>query len=177
MMMVQDEGDVPPEPVKKSPSEVPVINTSTSSLDMDYPSEWMKTSLAQVTEKSMKAHDQPTKRPIPTHSWLQPGQVGKEATAEEETKDPKKLLQEFVDRFQHKANPTPKVAMKHEAKHFTMGTPPVTPERSPAGPPGLGTRVFSVISPTVPLRHEEKIIAQNNRAMIIKKNMKCLFGQ
>ena len=38
--MVLEEGDVPQEPVRTSPSEVPVPDTS--SLELEYPQNWMK---------------------------------------------------------------------------------------------------------------------------------------
>ena len=61
MVMVLVEGDVPHEPVRTSPSEVPVPDTS--SLELEYPQNWMKAKLDQVTEKHIKARDQPAKRP------------------------------------------------------------------------------------------------------------------
>jgi hypothetical protein len=122
----------------------------------------MKTILAQGTEKSTAAHGPTATSLTPTEesgdAWLQPvpsvNVVGK-AASEEENKDPRKTLQEFVEKFQHKANPTPTVAPKLRVKHFTVEIS-VTPKRPPASPPGLGTQEFPVISPKVPLRQEEK---------------------
>ena len=63
----------------------------------------------------------------------------KAEAGEEESKDPRKLLQEFLEKFQHKANPMPTVAPKLRATYFTLETPPATPKSPLASPPGLGT--------------------------------------
>ena len=64
--------------------------------------------------------------------------------------------------------PERKHMLKPESQHFTVGTPEESNAKTPASPPGLGTREYPVLSPTVPLRHEEKDIAQNNRTQQIK---------
>ena len=72
--------------------------------------------------------------------------------------------------------PARKRMLKPEAQHFTVGTPEEGNAKTPTSPPGLGTREYPTLSPTVPLRHEEKEIALNNTRKI-KKNMRYLFGQ
>ena len=175
IMMVLDEGDVPHEPVRTSPSEVPVFDTS--SVELEYPHTWMKVKLDQIIQKHMKAHDQSTRRPAQEATSIR--SVAEEPReAKEKTKDPKEVLREFVNKFQHRASPKPKYVYHKvplgtlipEAKHFTLGTPPVTPTRTLTSPPGLGTREYPILSPKVPPRHEEKVIPQNHRALIIKNN-------
>ncbi len=106
--------------------------------------------------------------------------VAEELKAASVTIDPKEVLKEFVTRFQHRADPKPKVpggTKKPEAKHFALGTHPITPPLEVTRPPGLGTREYPHLSSIVPPRHEEKVIAQSNRNSTIKRNMRCLFGQ
>ena len=91
-MMVLEVGDVPPEPVSKSPSEVPVpVTSSTSSLELEYPRKWMKAQLEQVIETNVKAHDHSTRLPAQDATSMR--SVAEEPReAREDTKDPKEVL-------------------------------------------------------------------------------------
>ena len=100
----------------------------------------MKVQLDKITEKNVKAHDQPAKQ-APQLTSLRC--VAEELKAESVTIDLKEVLKEFVTRFQRRVDPKSKVpggTQKPEAKHFFMGAPPITPTRTMTSSPGLGTR-------------------------------------
>ncbi len=183
MMVVLDAGDVPQASVydhsyRISASEVPVISTSVP--ESEYPQDWMKEKVKNIIEKNVKAHDKPAnqsprlaslrpKADVKPTRDSSPGGGSEAEAAASVTTDPKEVLKRFVTRF----GP----ALKPEVKHFSLGTPPISPPREVTSPPGLGTREYPILSPKVPPRHEEKVIAQSNRNSTIKRNMRSIFGQ